>query len=119
MRTFLAALLVLALAMPSLAVAHAYPKHASPQPGATLATSPHQVRIWFNGQIEPVFSTLLVRNAAGKVVSHGKGQVDARDHKLLETTLPKPLPAGTYTVHWSVIAHDGHHTDGQFTFTVK
>lgn len=119
MRTFLAALLVLAFAVPSLAMAHAYPDHSSPQPGATLATSPHQVKIWFNGEIEPVFSTLLVKNTAGKSVSEGKGHVDAKDHKLLETALPKPLPAGSYSVDWSVIAHDGHHTAGHFTFTVK
>ncbi len=119
MRALLVMLLAIALAIPSIAAAHAYPDHSSPAPGATLAASPQQVKIWFNGEIEPVFSTLQVTNAAGKVVSQGKGRVDGKNHKLLETDLPNSLPAGTYTVEWSVIAHDGHHTAGHFTFTVK
>lgn len=113
------ATLLLALVGAPAAWAHAFPDHSSPQVGATLATAPTQVRIWFNGQLEPVFSTLIVKNATGAQVSQGKGAVDATNHALLATTLPAALPAGAYTVDWSVVSHDGHHTAGHFEFTVK
>lgn len=119
MRSFFIALATLAWLVPGVAMAHAFPDNSSPHVGATVATSPHSVKIWFNSEIEPVFSTLLVKNTAGQLVSADKGKVDAKNHELLETAIPKPLPAGQYTVYWSVIAHDGHHTDGHFQFRVK
>jgi methionine-rich copper-binding protein CopC len=105
--------------VPTAAWAHAFPDNSSPHVGATLKTSPTQVKVWFNGELEPVFSTLIVKNAAGKAVSSGNGKVAAKNHALLETALPKPLPPGQYSVYWSVVAHDGHHTAGHFTFTVN
>jgi methionine-rich copper-binding protein CopC len=77
------------------------------------------VKVWFDGEIEPVFSTLVVKNAAGKQVSTGKGEVDASNQALLETALATKLPADKYTVYWSVVARDGHHSEGHFDFTVK
>lgn len=113
----LAFLLVIATA--PLASAHAFPDNSSPHVGATVTTAPKQVKVWFDGEIEPVFSSLIVKNAAGKQVSAGKGNVDAKNHALLETALPTTLSSGKYEVYWSVIAHDGHHTEGHFAFTVK
>lgn len=110
---------LVACAAAPLAAAHAFPDNSSPHVGATVTTSPKQVHVWFNGELEPVFSTLIVKNASGTQVSAGNGQVDPKDHALLETALPEALPAGTYTVYWSVIARDGHHTEGHFAFTVK
>ncbi|HEX5352707.1 MAG TPA: copper resistance protein CopC [Rhodanobacteraceae bacterium] len=120
MRTFAFTLaFLIALAVPPVALAHAFPENSSPHVGATVTTAPEQVKVWFDGELEPVFSTLIVKNASGRQVSTGKGKVDAKNHALLETPLLPHLPAGTYTVYWSVIAHDGHHTAGHFTFTVK
>lgn len=113
------AALILGLASATAVLAHAFPNNSSPHVGATLTTAPTQVKIWFDAEIEPVFSTLLVKNAAGKQVSVGKGKVDPTSHVLLETTLPNALAPGTYSVYWSVIAHDGHHTEGQFAFTLR
>ncbi|MGH8282152.1 MAG: copper resistance CopC family protein, partial [Gammaproteobacteria bacterium] len=90
-----------------------------PHVGATVSPSPKQVQIWFDGEIEPVFSTLIVKNAAGTQLSQGKGRVSPSDNTLLETTLPASLPPGQYWVYWSVIARDGHHTAGRFPFTVQ
>lgn len=110
---------LIALATAPSAWAHAFPKNSSPHVGATVASAPQDVKVWFNGELEPVFSTLVVKNAAGKVVSAGKGKVAGKHHELLETALDAKLAAGAYTVYWSVIAHDGHHTEGHFDFTVK
>lgn len=118
-RLTLTAALLLAFAAAPAAWAHAFPKNSSPHVGATLTKAPKQVKVWFDGEIEPVFSTLIVKSASGKQVSTGKGKVDAKNHVLLETPLSAALPAGRYTVYWSVIARDGHHTAGHFTFMVK
>jgi len=100
-------------------LAHAFPENSSPHVGSELTASPNAVKIWFDGDIEPVFSTLIVKNAGDTQVSHGRGQVDASDKTLLETALAGPLPPGQYWVYWSVIARDGHHTAGRFPFTVQ
>lgn len=113
---FLACVLV---AVSPEASAHAFPDNSSPHVGATLATAPAQVKVWFDAEIEPAFSTLIVKNAAGEQVSTGKGDVNVKNHLLLETALPPNTPAGTYTVYWSAIANDGHRTEGHFAFTVK
>ena len=111
--------LIVGLAGTNLAWSHAFPDRSSPPANANLSTAPDQVKVWFNGAIEPVFSTLTVKNEAGEQVSADKGRIDPDNHMLLETSLPKKLPAGKYTAYWSVVAHDGHHSAGQFAFTVK
>jgi methionine-rich copper-binding protein CopC len=98
--------------------AHAFPDHAEPRVGHTLDASPSSVRIWFDGEIEPVFSTIRVEDADKRRVDKGDAHVDARDKTLLQVNLPL-LSAGRYEVFWSVIARDGHRTDGSFKFRVK
>lgn len=111
--------LLLTLGLVPRAWAHAFPDNSSPHVGATVSVSPKLVQIWFDGEIEPVFSTLIVKNAAGTQVSQDNGQVSPTDNTLLETTLPAALPPGQYWVYWSVIARDGHHTAGHFPFSVQ
>ncbi len=114
------AIAVLALLLLSrTALAHAFPDHSLPRVGSQLTTAPTSVRIWFDGDIEPVFSTLIVKTAAGAKVSAGKGRVSSSNSTLLETPLPHKLAPGKYYVYWSVIARDGHHTEGRFPFRVK
>jgi methionine-rich copper-binding protein CopC len=48
----------------------------------------------------------------------GDGRVDPKDPTLLEVSVP-PLPPGRYHVFWSVIARDGHRTEGDFPFRIK
>ena len=119
MRLLTIAMLALGLAASPCVFAHAFPDSSSPHAGQVLSAPPGQVRITFDGEIEPVFSTLIVKNAAGSAVSEGKGEVAPANHTLLQTALPKSLPVGKYVVYWSVIAHDGHHTEGHYPFTVK
>ncbi|HEX7349024.1 MAG TPA: copper resistance protein CopC, partial [Rhodanobacteraceae bacterium] len=119
MRTFLCTLaFVLLCAAAPLASAHAFPTRSTPAVGATITQAPASVKIWFDGELEPVFSTLRVTNAAGQPVGTGKGEVNGKNHYLLETALTPHLAPGTYTVTWNVISHDGHHTEGHFAFTL-
>jgi methionine-rich copper-binding protein CopC len=107
---------VLAMAVP--AWGHAFPDHSDPRVGHTLDAPPSAVRIWFDGAIEPVFSTLRVEDADKRRVDKNDARVDPTDRTLLEVGVPL-LPAGRYQVFWSVVARDGHRTEGSFAFRVK
>jgi methionine-rich copper-binding protein CopC len=94
--------------------------HAFPEPrvGATIGASPARVRIWFDGVLEPAFSSIRVQAISGKQIDRGNGGVDPHDLTLLEVVLP-PLSSGSYRVIWSVVARDGHHTEGDYTFNLR
>lgn len=111
-------LAIAAFTLPVAASAHAFPRHSEPAVGATVASAPATVRIWFNSDLEPLFDKLVVKDAAGKVVSQGNAKVDENNRSLLEVGLT-PLPPGTYHVFWHVTSKDGHHTEGDFSFTVN
>jgi hypothetical protein len=116
---FLVALSLLLLpATAPRAFAHAFPDHAQPAVGSTVSPAPTELKIWFTGKLEPAFSKLDVHDASGAAVDQGNAAVDPQDATLLHVSL-KPLPAGTYKVHWHAVSVDTHATDGDFTFTVK
>ena len=110
--------LSLLLLFPGVSQGHAFPDHSDPKVGATVSGSPANVRIWFDGDLEPVFSTIAVQNEGGKKVDKGNGRVNPSNSTLLEVSVP-PLPAGTYRVFWSVVARDGHRTMGDYSFVIK
>lgn len=110
--------LSLLLAFPGVSQGHAFPDHSDPKVGATVSGSPSNVRIWFDGDLEPVFSRIAVQDASGKKIDKGNGRVNPSNSTLLEVSLP-PLPVGTYRVFWNVVARDGHRTMGDFTFVIK
>lgn len=110
-----AALVSLALAAVS-ALAHAHLDRAEPAAGSTVPTAPQEVMLWFTQAIEPAFSTVEVRDAAGARVDDGKASLE--DGKLLRAAV-KGLDPGTYTVKWRVLSVDTHKSEGSFTFQVK
>ena len=113
-RALAAAGVVLGLAWPAHASAHAFLDHASPRVGSTVHGSPADVRLWFTQELEPAFSTLSVQDAAGKRVDKGDAKV-AQD--TMQVSLPTLAP-GRYTVKWRALSVDTHVTEGDFTFEV-
>ncbi|TAL40510.1 MAG: copper resistance protein CopC [Methylovulum sp.] len=112
------AALVIGLLLPvTSAWGHAFPDHSEPRVGWTVDKSPAQVRIWFDGALEPVFSSIKVVNVNGEQVDKQDGRVNPADRTLLEVGLPT-LPPGRYRVYWSVIAIDTHRTEGDYPFTI-
>jgi methionine-rich copper-binding protein CopC len=105
-------------ASPGTSWGHAFPDHSDPKVGSTVSPSPSVVRIWFDSELEPAFSNLMVHSMDGRMVDKRDSRVDSSDPKLLEVSVP-PLPPGTYLVIWNVVARDTHRTQGQFTFTIK
>ena len=98
--------------------AHAFPDHSEPRVGSTVEETPNAVSIWFDGYLEPAFSTIEVYDANEKRVDKQDGRVDEKDRTLLTIGIP-PLAPGTYHVFWTVVAVDGHRTEGDFKFTVE
>jgi methionine-rich copper-binding protein CopC len=105
------------LAFASAAFAHVFPQKQEPGAGATVA-SPPQVRVIFDGPLEPAFSSLTVTDASGKPVTTDKASVDPHQPATMTVRLPS-LAAGHYTVHWVAVASDGHRTHGDYGFDVK
>jgi len=113
------ALFLFLLLMPIAAQGHAYPDHANPKVGATIATCPAAIRIWFDSDLEPVFSSIMVHAAKDDVmVDKRDGRVDPSNPALLEVSVPTLSP-GEYIVYWNVVARDGHRTSGNYRFKIK
>ena len=104
--------------LPITSEGHAFPDHSDPKVGATVSGSQSYVRIWFDGALEPAFSTIIVQNAGGKKIDKGDGHVNSADVMLLEASLPS-LPPGIYRVLWNVVSRDGHRTTGDYIFVIK
>lgn len=96
---------------------HAMPEQSDPGAGAELRQAPPIVSIRFDSELEPLFSRLIVKDAAGKQVSDGNGTVASPNSRILTTKLTDHAK-GTYHVYWSVVSRDGHRTEGDYTFTV-
>jgi copper resistance protein C len=112
------ALILGVAAFQTLARAHAFPVRSDPRVGWTVAVSPPKVTIWFDGELEPAFSSITVYNSMKQQVDKGNSRVNGPDAAVLEVDLP-PLVAGTYHVYWKVLAKDTHVTEGDFTFAIQ
>jgi methionine-rich copper-binding protein CopC len=110
----IAVLMVLSVFVGSTAArAHARLDHTSPAVGSTVGSSPGEVALTFNENLEAKFSGAEVRNSAGARVDQGSQASGNTIHIGV-----KSLPAGAYSVIWHVLSVDTHKTQGSFTFHV-
>jgi methionine-rich copper-binding protein CopC len=96
---------------------HAFPIRSDPRVGWTIPTAPNKVTIWFDGNLEPAFSTITVYNSAKQRVDQGDSRVDSSEANVLEVNLSVLAP-GTYRVYWKALSKDTHVTEGDFYFTI-
>ncbi len=104
-------------AFQTLAQAHAFPVRSDPRVGWTIPVAPPKVTIWFDGELEPAFSSITVFNSMKQQVDKGNSRVNGPDASVLEVDL-QPLASGTYHVYWKALAKDTHVTEGDFTFAI-
>jgi copper transport protein len=116
MRRFALAVLV-ALAFPAGAAAHASLEHTQPAEQGRVATAPRSLRLNFDQAVKPLANSIEVYTAAGRLVS-GAATSAAAGHDVV-TKIHGRLPRGAYTVRWHVISGDGHVVSGVFTFGVR
>ena len=108
--------LLLALALAGLAreaVAHAVFVDSTPADGATLLTSPDEIRLCFNEPVAPIAIRLL--DAAGTAVAGVS--VEAVD-RTVTLRLGTALPEGGYVVTYRVTSADSHAVAGSILFAV-
>jgi len=117
---FLKFVLLLVLLMGTSAVlAHAKYERSDPGRRSVVARSPSDIKIWFSEQLEPAYSTIVVKTKEGDSVTDEKAFVaDDGSGKLLILKLPK-LEPGKYSVFYRVLSVDGHIVDSKFKFRIK
>ncbi|MEK2605460.1 copper homeostasis periplasmic binding protein CopC [Burkholderia arboris] len=108
----------LVAAVPIAASAHGKLESAAPATGSTVDVAPDAVRLTFNEDLEPAFSSVKVSDASGNAVTQDKAQVDASNPRVMTVAMPKLAP-GAYTVQWAAMTADAHRTKGTYTFRVK
>jgi copper resistance protein C len=113
----LLAFLVGSAALPAISEGHAFPLRSEPRVGWTIANSPLKVTIWFDGELEPAFSTISVFNSNRQQVDKGNSHVNGPDASVLEVDLSQ-LGPGNYRVYWKALSKDTHVTQGDFAFTI-
>jgi methionine-rich copper-binding protein CopC len=88
---------------------------SSPPHGAVLEESPSVVSLRFNAALEPSIShvTLVDLNKHTQVLK----MTDASTVERIVATVPPLLP-GVYLVNYTVLATDGHVTEGSIRFTI-
>ncbi|WP_275920612.1 copper resistance CopC family protein, partial [Burkholderia sola] len=81
---------------PVAASAHGKLERAVPAAGGTVDAAPDTVRLTFNEDLEPAFSSVKVSDASGNTVTQDKAKVDASNPRVMTVAIPK-LAAGAYT----------------------
>src|SRR3989442_2788328 len=98
------------------AYAHPTLKFANPPAEGAAATAPTEIRLNFSEGVISKFSSVEVKDQAGKKIATGKVATNPKDQKELVVPLQAPLKAGTYTVKWIVVSVDTHRVNGTYTF---
>jgi len=93
-------------------------ERSQPAANETLAASPQEVRLFFSERPQSEGSSLRLADGAGALVSTPAFEVEGEGRQLV-LRLPASLTPGSYTVHWRVIAQDGHAQRGEFEFQVS
>ena len=92
------ATLAIVTGLPDKGWSHAFPVRSDPRVGWTVGSAPSKVTIWFDGGLEPAFSTIAVYNSAKQQVDRGNSRVTGSDGSVLEVDL-QALTAGNYRVY--------------------
>lgn len=101
----------------SAAMAHAVIKQSTPANGARLTVAPKEVTITFNEKVEKMFTSAVLKTAAGATIATDKATIDPANPAMVRLALPA-LQSGAYVVKWTAVGQDGHRRTGDIGFTV-
>ena len=109
---------VLALTfIPGIASAHAILESSSPEASALLASSPKEIRLDFDEQVEDTLGDVRVYDSEQREVSKSNTVRSASDASVV-TAEVSTLKNGVYVVVWRVVSADGHPVTGAFPFEI-
>jgi copper transport protein len=117
----LIAVSVLAIVASSISSASAHPitVNSSPEPFASLPSSPGEVQVYFSEPIELSYSKIAVLGPDGSRFDMNDPHNADGDTASVAVTVQPGLPEGVYTVTTKVLsAVDGHVVESAFTFGV-
>ena len=112
----LATLALLAVQWLPSAEAHAMLVSAYPQPGATLASTPVEIRLTFSERIG-LGSTIQLFGSRFRAVPGVTSGLDPAAPDELRAFPPQLVP-DVYTVEWSAVSADSHVVTGSYQFEV-
>jgi copper transport protein len=112
------AVLLVWLAAPPRASAHAYLVKTVPAASGVLDVPPPNVQLTYDEAVEPRFAIISVTNAAGKQETTGTVNRSPANPDTLVVPLRPHLPQGWYLIYWRAISVDGHPVQGAFTYAV-
>ncbi|MDB5855327.1 MAG: copper resistance protein CopC [Herminiimonas sp.] len=98
--------------------AHATLKNATPAKDVEVTNVPKEITLQFSEKLEAAFSSAKLVDSTGKELTADKATLDADDPSVMKLAVPA-LTAGTYTVVYVGVGHDGHRRKGDYSFTVK
>ena len=108
----------LALAfIPGIASAHAILESSSPAPSELLASSPKEIRLDFDEQVEATLGDIRIYDSEQREVSIKKTVRSSSDVSVVTAGVPT-LKNGVYVVVWRVVSADGHPVTGAFPFEI-
>lgn len=113
----LAFAVVLLVAVPQQAFAHASLTNADPAPESVLETDPGAIRLKFNQRLESGLASIRVTDESGLEIETGGTELSEDGREVL-VALPS-LGNGSYTVDYRVLSADGHTVSGSYVFHVQ
>ena len=118
-RTLTAALLVVAVLAPALALgspaqAHSELVSTDPADGAVLEAPPQRVSFTFNEPLMPDFVRFIATDPSGQT---GDLPVSSVEGPTASIDWPAGAPGGEWTVSYRVVSQDGHPIEGGITFS--
>jgi methionine-rich copper-binding protein CopC len=110
------AVVLLAGAFATLALAHNKLLKSAPAAGAALNASPARVEMWFAEKPDLTVSKIAVKGPAGAVET---GPAHANAETSIVADFKGKLADGRYIVSWQTAGDDGHMSKGDFSFSLK
>jgi len=110
------AVLACVLALPPGAAAHAVVVDSTPPDRAVLTRVPPTVELRFNAKLEKKLVHVKLDRADGATMALPD---TAGEPAIVRVSLPGDLGNGAYTLHYKVLATDGHATQGVLRFTLQ
>jgi methionine-rich copper-binding protein CopC len=92
---------------------------SSPAADANLQSSPREIRLVFSEAPQLASSSIRLTRGTETLVPSTDTAADSADAKQLVIHPTQALANGSYTVHWRVMAKDGHSIRGTYGFQVS
>lgn len=117
-KLFTAASVLLFLTSYNFCWAHAIVVDSNPREGAVLKRAPDRIQLRFNVKIEKALTRVTLTKGNKQAIALPQADFNQGAPERLEVPLP-PLEPGNYMLRYSVLAADGHATQGVLRFIIE